>query len=180
MGGHHRLLLFLPGQAGVSMPQPLLCSSGLVPEPTGQVAETGTLRENPGGEKPHSTPLPPSVTHIAQLLPLPRAVWLCPPPLQGTWPPRENREDAASRSARAGRGCFMALPSPLGMYPSGKVSGSPPCKETPFAGLVIHRSRQHPLMVCGHPGSPSSSSSSYKSISISSLPFLQNCLIFKH
>lgn len=74
----------------------------------------------------------------------------------------------------------MALPSPLGTCPSGKVLGSPPCKETPFAGLVIHHSRQHPLMLHGHPGSPSSSSSSYKSVSISSLPFLQNCLIFKH
>lgn len=59
MGGHHRLL-FLPGQAGVSTPQPLLCPPGLVPEPTGQVAETGTLWENPGGEKPHSCPQHPT------------------------------------------------------------------------------------------------------------------------
>lgn len=131
----------------------------------------GKIQEVRNPTAAHSTPLPSSVTHSAQLLPLPRAVWLCPL-ARHLAPTGENREDAASRSARAGRGCFMALPSPLGMCPSGKVLGSPPYKETPFAGLVIHHSHQHPLMVHGHPGSPSSSSSSCKSISISFHPSL--------
>lgn len=50
----------------------------------------GKIQEVRNPTAAHSTPLPPSVTHSAQLLPLPRAVWLCPPPLQGTWPPRER------------------------------------------------------------------------------------------
>lgn len=57
--------LFLLGQAGggVPSPQPPPLPPGLVPEPKGQVEETGALRENPGGENPphcpHSTTLHP-------------------------------------------------------------------------------------------------------------------------
>lgn len=72
-----------PGRAGVPAPQPPP-PPGLVPEPPGQVAETGTLRENAGGERcsggcPPSTapqggvpaPRAPSGTHVTHLYPLP-------------------------------------------------------------------------------------------------------------
>lgn len=72
-----------PGRVGVPAPQPPP-PPGLVPEPPGQVAETGTLRENAGGERcsggcPPSAapregvpaPRAPSGTHVTHLHPLP-------------------------------------------------------------------------------------------------------------
>lgn len=56
--------LFLLGQAGggVPSPQPPPLPPGLVPEPKGQVEETGALRENPGGENPPTAPTAPHST----------------------------------------------------------------------------------------------------------------------
>lgn len=50
-GPGQRAAHLAPGRQGSLCLSPLLHPPGLVPEPTGQVAETGTLWENPGGER---------------------------------------------------------------------------------------------------------------------------------
>lgn len=60
---HGLFLLGWAGGGGFPNPQPPPLPPGLVPEPKGQVEETGTLWENPGGENP-PRPVSPPITAL--------------------------------------------------------------------------------------------------------------------